>query len=191
MRMTAAFFLFFVPALFSGATAQSTLPPETPEAIRRDMETIEKYRAEVERLSGGTTKAPPEKPGETTPSTEQPLFTPLTVAPPHTSITPDPARRASGGTERDPFEVSPRLRESGRNRSTMPDGMALNQALRLRAVVRGVDGSIAKIQSGQDTIIVRDGDELDVNGIRYTVKVEADGLVLRGSGAPQYKMLVR
>jgi hypothetical protein len=187
MRMTAAFFLFFVPALFSGATAQSTLPPETPEAIRRDMETIEKYRAEVERLSGSSGKAP-EKPGEAKPAAE-PLFPPLVVAPPPTSITPDPTRRA--GTERDPFEVSPRLRESGGRNRSAPDGMALSQALRLRAVVRGVDGGIAKIQSGQDTIIVRDGDELDVNGIRYTVKVEADGLVLRGSGAPQYKMLVR
>jgi hypothetical protein len=113
-------------------------------------------------------------------------FAPLTVAPPRTSITPD-------APERDPFEVSPRLREgSGRaSRFGSQEGMRLNQLLRLRAVVRGPGGGIAKIESGKDVIVVRDGDELDVNNIRYTVTVEADGVLLRGAGAPQYKMLVR
>lgn len=114
-------------------------------------------------------------------------FAPLTVAPPKTAATPD-------APERDPFEVSPRLREnSGRapSRFGPQEGMKLNQLLRLRAVVRGPEGGIAKIESGRDVIVVRDGDELDVNNIRYTVTVEADGVLLRGAGAPQYKMLVR
>ena len=113
-------------------------------------------------------------------------FAPLTVAPPKTAATPD-------APERDPFEVSPRLRESsGRApRFNQQEGMRLNQILRLRAVVRGPEGGIAKIQSGRNVIVVRDGDELDVNNIRYTVTVEADGVLLRGAGAPQYKMLVR
>jgi hypothetical protein len=113
-------------------------------------------------------------------------FAPLTVAPPKTAATPD-------APERDPFEVSPRLRESsGRApRFSQQEGMRLNQLLRLRAVVRGPEGGIAKIQSGRNVIVVRDGDELDVNNIRYTVTVEADGVLLRGAGAPQYKMLVR
>jgi hypothetical protein len=113
-------------------------------------------------------------------------FAPLTIAPPKTAATPN-------APDRDPFEVSPRLRESGGRTSRFgpQEGMALSQILRLRAVVRGPDGGIAKIESGRDVIIVRDGDELDVNNIRYTVTVEADGVLLRGAGAPQYKMLVR
>jgi hypothetical protein len=95
--------------------------------------------------------------------------------------------------DRDPFEVSPQLREGNNNRRIVrQDGAALNQLLRLHAIVRGPEGGIAKIQIGKDKpIVVRDGDELDVGGIRYIVAVEADGLMLRGAGAPQYKMQVR
>ena len=157
-------------SLFGAAVAQE-LPPETPEAIRRDMETIGKYRDEVEKRIGA----------------------PLSVAPPRTSITPDAPRPAFDEAERDPFEVSPRLREgnSRARRAGAQEGMALNRALRLVAVVRGPGGGLAKVKSGQEELVVRDGDELDVNGIRYTVTVEADGLTLRGAGAPQHKMLVR
>lgn len=161
-----------LPVLAARPALGVDLPPETPEAIRSGLETIDKYRAEVEKRTGNAPLAP------------------LTVAPPRTSITPDaPARDASALPERDPFEVSPRLREGGGRDARL--GLALNQALRLRAVVRTPEGGIAKIESGKDSLVVRDGDELDVNGIRYTVKVEADGLVLRGAGAPQYKMQIR
>jgi hypothetical protein len=198
-------------ALTGSALAQQPqLPPETPEAIRRDMATIGKYRAEVERRLGKN-RANEQKaaedadaaraasgeaaPAGTDDGNRGGLFTPLTIAPPRTSITPDAPERAIDNVirDRDPFEVSPRLREDNarNNRAGMQEGMALNQSLRLRAVVRGPEGGIAKIQSGGTTLIVRDGDEIDVNGIRYTVYVEADGLMLRGAGAPQYKMLVR
>jgi hypothetical protein len=195
------------------AWAQLTeLPPETPESIRRDLETIDKYREEVVKRAGGKTTrrsaaSAPDGGGSgdngagtgagdgSNGNSGGGGFTPLTVAPPRTSITPDAPNRAIDNVvrDRDPFEVSPQLRE-GNNRNTrnsMQEGMVLNQLLRLRAVVRGPEGAIAKIQSGQSTLIVRDGDEIDVNGIRYTVTVEADGLVLRGAGAPQYRMQVR
>jgi hypothetical protein len=179
-------FLVFSAGLLSiagGAVAQTSLPAGTPDAIRRDMATIEsRHRAEAEDRSGGEKK----NEGNGAVGANGTGFTPLTIAPPRTSTTP-------GASDRDPFEVSPRLRESsGRaSRFNQQEGMALSQILRLRAVVRGPDGGIAKIESGRDVIIVRDGDELDVNNVRYTVTVEADGVLLRGAGAPQYKMLVR
>ncbi|MDR0717344.1 MAG: hypothetical protein LBF50_08005 [Azoarcus sp.] len=211
MYNTNALFLLLSASLLvfaDNAPAQTRLPPETPEAIRRDMSTIDKYYAEVEKRSGGKAARPTAARGETQEGEQEArgkesgrgnslgeLFTPLVVAPPRTSITPDAPERAIDATirDRDPFEVSPRLREgnSRNNRPNMQEGMALNQLLRLRAVVRGPEGGIAKIQSGNNTLVVRDGDEIDVNGIRYTVYVEADGLMLRGAGAPQYKMLVR
>ncbi|MDR2261176.1 MAG: hypothetical protein LBE06_09695 [Azoarcus sp.] len=206
MYNTNAFFLLLSASLLvcaGNAPAQTRLPPETPEAIRRDMSTIDKYYAEVERRSGGKAAQQPAARGETREEGREERgqggglgerFTPLIVAPPRTSITPDAPERAIDATirDRDPFEVSPRLREgNSRNRIGMQEGTALNQLLRLRAVVRGPEGAIAKIQSGNDAIIIRDGDELDVNGIRYSVTIEADGLMLRGAGAPQYKMLVR
>ncbi|MDR3087578.1 MAG: hypothetical protein LBU45_06465 [Azoarcus sp.] len=180
----------FSPLLFAallvvtgGAATAQELPPETPEAIRRDMATIEKYRAEVEKRTGANRDREQGDAG----------FTPLSIAPPRAPITPELPRRAIDEVERDPFEVSPRLREANNraSRAGMQEGMALNRALRLVAVVRGPGGGLAKVKSGQEELVVHDGDELDVNGIRYTVTVEADGLMLRGTGAPQYKMLVR
>ncbi|MDR1661938.1 MAG: hypothetical protein LBR95_05880 [Azoarcus sp.] len=173
-----AFFIFLAgsSALAGGAAAQTRLPPGTPPAIQRDVETIDRYYAEADKRSG--------EGGEEARGGAR--FTPLVIAPPRTSITPN-------APERDPFEVSPRLRAGNARapRFDQQEGMTLSQILRLRAVVRGPQGGIAKIESGKDVIVVRDGDELDVNNIRYTVTVEADGVSLRGAGAPQYKMLVR
>jgi hypothetical protein len=175
MRLATLSSLFFLALPTATDAARPALPPETPPTIVEGMEVIDKYREEVEKRTGGGAG-----------------FTPLTVAPPRTSITPDAPRRAIDEVERDPFEVSPRLRESAARSPRVDDGgMKLDRMLRLLAVVRGPEGGIAKIESGKETFVVRDGDELDVNDIRYTVKVEADGVVLRGAGAPQYKMQVR
>jgi hypothetical protein len=184
MRAKVLFILSSALSAFAAgsAAAQTRLPPGTPPAVQRDMETIDRYYAEVDRRAGSGK----EKENEAAGASGEARFAPLTVAPPRTSITPN-------APERDPFEVSPRLRE-GNTRSprfSQQEGMALSQLLRLRAVVRGPAGGIAKIESGKDVIVVHDGDELDVNNIRYTVTVEADGVLLRGAGAPQYKMLVR
>jgi len=167
MSIVRSFLVIFTLAA-TNATAQTKLPPGTPEPIARDMEVLDKYRAEVEKRIGiGQPEAAAADARE--------------------------AREEDGLPERDPFEVSSQLRESNVRapRVGPGEGMTLSQILRLRAVVRGPDGGIAKIESGKDTIIVHDGDELDVNDIRYTVKIEADGVRLHGSGAPQYKLLVR
>ncbi|MDR1423622.1 MAG: hypothetical protein LBI92_03310 [Azoarcus sp.] len=166
---TYPFFIVPFVLLSCVATAQTALPPETPQPIVEGMRVIDQYRAEVDRRTGNAAAG----------------FSPLVIAPPRTSITPD-------APERDPFEVSPRLRESTSTPRVGPgEGMTLSDSLRLRAVVRGPDGGVAKIESGKDTLVVRDGDELNVNDIRYTVTVEADGVMLRGAGAPQYKLQVR
>jgi hypothetical protein len=181
MRISMFLVLSFVlPAL---AAAQTRLPAGMSPAIQRDVAAIDQHNGEVNKRVGG------EKGKVDTGSEGGARFAPQAIAPPRTSIAPGP----SDTPERDPFEVSPRLREdSGRtSRFSQQGGMALSQILRLRAVVRGPQGGIAKIQSGKNVIIVRDGDEIDVNNIRYTVTVEADGVLLHGAGAPQYKMLVR
>lgn len=167
MRIVYSFIVIFTLTA-TNATAQTKLPPGTPEPIARDMEVLDKYRAEVEKRIG-------------------------TARPEAAVADAREAQEEDDLPERDPFEVSPQLRESNVRapRVGPREGMTLSQILRLRAVVRGPDGGIAKIESGKDTIIVHDGDELDVNDIRYTVKIEADGVRLHGSGAPQYKLLVR
>jgi hypothetical protein len=189
----------FLTALFSlaaaSAGAQTNLPPETPEPIRKDLETIRKYQNEVDRLSRrevdrlSRRDPPPTAPDEA--GAEGLQFKSITVAPPRTSITPDAPIRAVGNLERDPFEVSPQLRESRNRRVAQGDGVTISRSLRLRALARGPSGGVAQIQAGREVLLVHDGDDLDVDGIRYTVHVEADGLVLRGAGAPQYKLLVR
>ncbi|MDR2688306.1 MAG: hypothetical protein LBB76_00940 [Azoarcus sp.] len=203
-RLVAALLAFCL----SRAAAQSAppeLPPETPPAIVRDMRVIQNYRAEVERRTGVSQTAA--APGNASGSSgggdsggggaagETPMFAPLVVAPPRTSITPDaPAGTRPGAPERDPFEVSPQLRESGPRNSRvggMQEGMVLNLNLRLKAMVRGPEGGMAQVQSSNGIFTVYEGDELEVNGIRYTVHIERDGLLLRGAGAPQYKMRVR
>ncbi|MDR1351386.1 MAG: hypothetical protein LBJ59_11565 [Zoogloeaceae bacterium] len=176
------------------ATAQ-TPPPElpqgTPEPIRRDMEIIQNYSNEVNRMSRRNT-ADNDAANEARRQAEATGFTPLVIAPPKTSITPDAPNRLIDTLERDPFEVSPQLREGGRNRRvSQAEGVSISRNLRLRALARGNSGGVAQIQSGREILTVHDGDELDVDGIRYTVRVEPDGLVLRGAGAPQYRMLVR
>ncbi|MDR0529001.1 MAG: hypothetical protein LBG69_05255 [Zoogloeaceae bacterium] len=116
---------------------------------------------------------------------------------PPAALSAEPSRgAASMEIARDPFEVSARLRESKVTvgRSGQREGTVLSKHLRLKAVVRGPGGAIAKIESGvtgKETFIVQDGDELELDGVRYIVKVEADGLTLSGAGAPQYKMLIR
>jgi hypothetical protein len=167
MHIVRSFLVMFALAAAVSAAAQTKLPPGTPEPIARDMEVLDNYRLEVEKRIG---TARPEAPASA-----------------------DLAREDDDLPERDPFEVSPQLRESNARapRVGPREGMTLSQILRLRAVVRGPDGGIAKIESGKDTLVVHDGDELDVNDIRYTVKIEADGVRLHGSGAPQYKLLVR
>ncbi|MDR0702500.1 MAG: hypothetical protein LBF61_08885 [Azoarcus sp.] len=194
MRAKLVFVFLAGPLLLTGgAAAQTRLPAGTPAVLRRDVESIDKYYAEVNKRAGGGKTADGvgatdkgEDEGEAADVAGGTRFTPLAVAPPRTSITPD-------APDRDPFEVSPRLREGNARASRFgpQEGMRLNQMLRLRAAVRGPRGGIAKIESGKDVIVVQDGDELDVNNIRYTVTVEADGVMLRGAGAPQYKMLVR
>jgi hypothetical protein len=167
-------------ALLAGGTAaQTSLPAGTPTVLRRDVETIDKYYAEVNRRVGGG------KAGEAAAAANggeggvagDARLAPLAAASPG-AVPALPMR--------DPFEVSPRLREGNGRFSGFgqQEGMRLNQMLRLRAVVRGPRGGIAKIESGKDVIVVHDGDELDVNNIRYTVTVEADGVMLRGAGAP-------
>jgi hypothetical protein len=170
-----------------GASAQSAreLPPGTPEPIRRDLEVIQNHSNEVDRLKKGNAN-------EARRQAESTGFTPLTLAPPKTSITPDAPNRLIDTIERDPFEVSPQLREGGRRgRISRTEGVHINRNLRLRALARGANGGVAQIQAGREILTVHDGDELDVDGIRYTIHVEKEGLVLRGAGAPQYKMLVR
>ena len=139
--------------------------------MRANLQTIGQYAQEVSRRSGAAAVPPT----GTTPTPE---------------ATPAPAVAA-----RDPFEVSPQLRESSlRNRpgSTLGGaGGAINRHLRIRAMARGPEGGIAQLEAGKDVVTVRDGDELVVDGIPYTVHVERDGLLLRGSAAPQFRMLVR
>ncbi|MDR2164926.1 MAG: hypothetical protein LBO79_04705 [Zoogloeaceae bacterium] len=184
-----------------------SLPDETPEALRKNLDIIQHYNNEVQRRVEGNRKrnAPAARSnapaaekagdGESLAQSLAEKFAPITIAPPRTSITPDAPDRLIDAIERDrdPFEVSPRLREAGsqRGRPAPTDGVTLSRELRLRALARGPEGGIAQIQTRNELILVHDGDELDVNGIRYTVHVEADGLVLRGAGAPQFRMLIR
>lgn len=151
--------------------------PRVPPAMQQDLETLQRYADEVNRRSQGGRGGPP-------------------PAAPAASPPPAPAAPAAqAGIERDPFEVSPQLRESSlRNRpgSTLGGaGGAINRHLRIRAMARGPEGGIAQLEAGKEVVTVRDGDELVVDGIPYTVHVERDGLLLRGSAAPQFRMLVR
>lgn len=181
MNMTKKLPLFFsvfvacAPTSMTWAqqAARPALPPQTPPAIQQDMEVIQRYRDEVERRTHNQTS------GQAASRTPATSVAPVAVA-----------------VERDPFEVSPQLRESNRrNRNGgiggTQEGVVLSRALHLKAIARGPSGGVARIQSGRDVLTVRDGDELDVDGMRYTVHVEQDGLVLRGAGAPQFKLLVR
>ncbi|MDR2164879.1 MAG: hypothetical protein LBO79_04460 [Zoogloeaceae bacterium] len=184
-------------ALACLARAQE-LPPGTPEPIRRDLTTIQHYSNEVGKRTGNAARqagssVPADASGGGATETASSRFTPIAIVPPKTSITPDAPNRFIDTVERDPFEVSPQLRAGGRNRRIgQMESVTISRALRLRALARGPSGGVAKIQLGRGEIItVYDGDDLDVDGIRYTVRVERDGLVLRGSGAPQYRMLVR
>ncbi|MDR2625848.1 MAG: hypothetical protein LBC37_05905 [Zoogloeaceae bacterium] len=166
-----------------GAAQTSALPEGTPAAIRRDLATVQRYHEEVARhLNDRTRSANGAHAG-----TNAANPAPSRAAPP--SPETSTAREIP---ERDPFEVSPRLLEA-RPRSRLPtgDSAALARNLRLRALARGPAGGVAQIQSGRELLTVHDGDELDVDGIRYTVRLEADGLVLRGAGAPQYRLQVR
>lgn len=96
--------------------------------------------------------------------------------------------------ERDPFEVSPRLRE-GHSRigtdSYMENAALLKRELKLKALARGHGGGVAQIQWNKEIITANDGDELEFDGNRYLVKIDGDGLLLRGTSAPQYKIRVR
>jgi hypothetical protein len=155
------------------AEARPLASVKAPPNMKQDLETLQRYADEVNRRSDNRSAAPP-------------------AAAPAATTTPATAPTAS--VERDPFEVSPQLRESGLRARTgggLGDNGALNRTLRIRAMARGPEGGIAQIEAGKDVITVRDGDELVVDGIRYTVHIERDSLVLRGAGAPQFKMLVR
>lgn len=176
MRTNMFLALFSVLPMLAMAQQVRLPPAGIPPAVQRDGAMVGQYRDEPDERAAGEKK---KVDGEAS-------FATLTATPPKVSITPDMPGR-------DPFEVSPRLREDGGRsfRLGQQEGMVLSKNLRLRAVVRGPQGGIAKMESGNDVIIVRDGDELNVNDIRYTVTVEADGVLLRGAGAPQYKMLVR
>jgi hypothetical protein len=162
-----------VPFAAPPATAQNrTLSAKVPPAMKQDLETLQRYADEVNRRTGRRDQS------ATAPS-----------VPPAT-----PPANTAASLERDPFEVSSQLRESGmraRAGGTLGDAGALNRNLRIRAMARGPAGGIAQIEAGKDVITVRDGDELVVDGIRYTVHIERDSLVLRGAGAPQFRMLVR
>lgn len=171
--------LLILPALLAAlpGLALAQAQPRVPPAMQQDLETLQRYADEVNRRSQGGRGGPP-------------------PAAPAASPTPAPAAPAAqAGSERDPFEVSPQLRESSlRNRpgSTLGGaGGAINRHLRIRAMARGPEGGIAQLEAGKEVVTVRDGDELVVDGIPYTVHVERDGLLLRGSAAPQFRMLVR
>lgn len=167
-----AAFALFAPAVWA---QQAALPPETPAALRQDIKTVN----------------PPAAAPFTANASARALF-----AAPASSAFANSAPLTTATPERDPFEVSPQLREGNRrNRhggfSGTQEGVVLSRNLHLKAIARGPAGGIAQIQSGRDVLTLRDGDELDVEGMRYTVHVEQDGLVLRGAGAPQFKLLVR
>lgn len=169
--------LLILPALLAALPGLAVAQARVPPAMQQDLETLQRYADEVNRRSQGGRNSPP-------------------PAAPAASPTPAPAAPAAqAGIERDPFEVSPQLRESSlRNRpgSTLGGaGGAINRHLRIRAMARGPEGGIAQLEAGKDVVTVRDGDELVVDGIPYTVHVERDGLLLRGSAAPQFRMLVR
>lgn len=166
--------LLILPALLAALPGLAAAQARVPPAMQQDLETLQRYADEVNRRSQGSRGGPP---------------------PAAPAASPTPASSAQAGIERDPFEVSPQLRESSlRNRpgSTLGGaGGAINRHLRIRAMARGPEGGIAQLEAGKDVVTVRDGDELVVDGIPYTVHVERDGLLLRGSAAPQFRMLVR
>jgi len=100
--------------------------------------------------------------------------------------------------ERDPFElpmhlleVSPRQTGS-RQMSQINNNVAvLKRELKLKALARGNGVGIAQIQWNKQIITASDGDELDFDGNRYMVRIDDDGLLLRGTSAPQHRIRVR
>lgn len=167
--------------LAAGAAAQNleSVIERVPPSMAQDLETLRRYADEVGRRTGA-------KAGRASRDTDEvPLRAPQPVPPSVASV------------DRDPFEVSPRLRESGpRGITTGAGGSRISRTWRLKALVSGPLGRIAQITSLQDdptmeAMTIRDKDEMDFEGQRYQVGVHADHVELTGKGAPQLKVIIR
>jgi hypothetical protein len=148
---------------------------------------------EKQGLKNGSSQGKPASKRTLETASSRAMFEPLRIEAPSPSSAQARRKAAPEIIERDPFEVSPRLRElpPAAPRHGATDGAPLGQNMRLRAVVRTPAGSVAKIESSNLSMTVRDGDELDIGGIRYQVTVEAESVMLRGVSSPQYRMQIK
>lgn len=186
-RLMSAIVIAIAAALSAtGAAAQNleSVMNKVPPSMAQDLDTLRRYADEVSRRSGAKGNRPARADETDTP-------------PRDASPRPAPA----GTPERDPFEVSPRLREANpRSLATGAGGSRISRAWRLKALVSGPLGRIAQITSMQDdptmeAMTVRDRDEVDFEGQRYVVKMlpemRPDHVELTGKGAPQLKVIIR
>ncbi|MDR1889607.1 MAG: hypothetical protein LBQ81_09570 [Zoogloeaceae bacterium] len=194
--------LCLLSSVFCLLTALCLLNPAQAQIrLQKDQERIQRYDSEIQRLSKGSPlpPAPVKDKEDKNPSNlssianslfQEPLFQePLQIA------------NVQRLPERDPFELPPALsprkgNNDGISSGFLTDGgLSLNRSWRLKALARGPSGGIAQIQSGREVITVYDGDKVNLDGMAYTVRVEADGLILRfvpnDPGNQQIDMRVR
>ncbi|MBN8284198.1 hypothetical protein [Zoogloea sp.] len=177
-RLTLALPLTLLAASAAAQNLESVIE-RAPPSMAQDLETLRRYADAVGRRTGA-------KAGRESRDTDEvPLRAQLSAPPSVASV------------DRDPFEVSPRLREVS-PRVTAPGvgGSRISRSWRLKALASGPLGRIAQITSTQDdptmeAMTVRDKDEIDFEGQRYVVSVHADRVELIGKGAPQLKVIIR
>jgi len=143
---------------------------DVPPAMRRHLDTIHQYSQEVARRTlGSSAKAVPVMPPSSIPSPGV-----ASAMPAPTSTRP--------ATTRDPFEVSPQLREGrGNYRYSGSPGanvLEIQRSIRVRAVVRNGSTTIAQLLiNNKDTLTVMNQELIDLADFgTYEVQIQ-DGTV--------------
>lgn len=141
-------------ALCSAAGA-AELPASTPDSLRTDLETINRYAAEVQKRSGDPSPAR------------------AAASPPGPALKPPPTQPKPGlaTAARDPFAVSPRFLSKDKIRERRyytfnPSGQASDlPEIKLKAIAHLGGGALAQIEvAGQGLYEVRQGQNVSLNG---------------------------
>lgn len=142
-------------------------------SMRDDLEVIGRYAAEVNRRTQKNGNAP--------------------GAPAPVAAVPAPAPQE---VERDPFEVSPQLKEgrSGMRFSGLPKSGALDlqRRIQIKAIMVTAQGGLAQLLvNGKDAVTVMDGELIDLGEMgTHQVRIVKGMVELHAPGAPEGKKVV-